>query len=186
MSGAVPTSLGGERPPGDALPVGVPGGGVALRTGTLAVWVGSLRAFPNGFDFVVRVVRGPGRPPTARFEPVPDALPIEVAYGDGRIRRGPSHGAPAVVSRDGRTPITLMELGGSGNSSLWESRYWVHPLPPDGPVTVTVGDPGGPAGVVGLSGAAIRAAAAECERLWPGQDFDEGEGGANWFTVSTG
>ncbi|MFI0719736.1 hypothetical protein [Streptomyces sp. NPDC021224] len=185
MRGAVPSPVGGEPPPGDVLPVGVPGGGVALRTGAVAVWVGSVRAFPNGFDFAVRVVRGPGRPRPTWHEPRPDAVRVAVSYPDGGVHRSPLHGRPAEFGRSDLGPRTLMELGGSGNNALWESRYWVHPLPPDGPVTVTVGEPGEPGGSIDLSGAAIRAAAAECEQLWPGTDFDEGEGGGTWATLFT-
>ncbi|NUS13369.1 MAG: hypothetical protein HOY69_18535, partial [Streptomyces sp.] len=56
IRGPAPSATGGERPPGYALPVGIPCEGVALHTGGRAVWIGSLRAFPNGFDFVLRSV----------------------------------------------------------------------------------------------------------------------------------
>lgn len=184
IRGAVPTSLGGDRPPGFALPVGVPGGGVALRTGTLAVWIGSLRAFPNGFDFVVRSVRAPGQPAVGRagWMPRDDAPPVRVGYADGSASWTDGAVVPAPRDRTGPTWITARAMGGSGRGTLWESRCWVHPLPPDGPVTLTVHAPEGPSGGVEFSGAALREAAARCVLAWPEEDFDDDGHGA----ISTG
>ncbi|MFI0897010.1 hypothetical protein [Streptomyces sp. NPDC020983] len=167
-----PARRGGEDPPGHALPVGVPGGGVALRGATLAVWVGSLRAFPNGFDFVLRSVRAPGQPAVGRpgWMPRDDTPPVRITYADGSAVR--TLGSPEDTA--GPTRIGVRELGGSGRGTLWEARYWVDPLPPDGPVTLTVHPPGGPCGSVEFSGAAIREAAAQCELPWPEEDFDDG------------
>jgi hypothetical protein len=47
-------------------------------------------------------------------------------------------------------------------------RYWVWPLPPDGPVTITCNWPAGgiPGGVVEVDGSAIRRAGRSSENLW--------------------
>ena len=44
--------------PDAVLPAAVAGDAVLIRTDTAAVWVGSLRAYPNGFEFTLRALRG--------------------------------------------------------------------------------------------------------------------------------
>jgi len=64
----------------------------------------------------------------------------------------------------------VVHHGSSGGSERrWDGLFWVHPLPPDGPVTSVASWPG--YGVTEtraeLDGAAIRAAAARAVILWP-------------------
>ncbi|WP_333769645.1 hypothetical protein [Streptomyces sp. IBSBF 2435] len=168
------------------LPVSVPGDAVMIRTDEIAVWIGGVRAYPNGFDFVLRAVRGPNRPDAPESTDA-SLLRLEVAFGNGSsVVKHPGPPVPASVVRTGPDGITLLLLAGNGGPELWESRYWVHPLPPDGPVTLTGGwpEPGTPGGSVEFDGTAIRAAAAEAVRLWPDEEFDI-PGGAAWST-STG
>jgi hypothetical protein len=43
--------------PAHALPVSVPGDVLVIHTDNAAVWVGAVRAYPNGFEFSLRAVR---------------------------------------------------------------------------------------------------------------------------------
>ena len=63
-----------------------------------------------------------------------------------------------------------MEHGSSGGTGRrWDGNFWVHPLPPDGPVTFVASWPeyGAAETRAGLDGTVIRAAAARAVVLWP-------------------
>jgi hypothetical protein len=63
--------------------------------------------------------------------------------------------------------ILLME-GSGGSDRRWDGDFWVHPLPPDGPVTFVAAwlRHGVPEVHAELDGAAIRAAARHAVTLW--------------------
>ena len=63
----------------------------------------------------------------------------------------------------------LFENGGGGSSRTWDGNFWVHPLPPDGPVTFVVSwaEHGVAEARAELDGAAIGTAAARAVTLWP-------------------
>jgi hypothetical protein len=117
-----------------------------IRTDEVAVAVSSVRAYPNGFEFTVHArVRHEdlpwGVPPidsTAdpRTRQAPEkALRLGVLYADGHRARTSSY-LPAELADDaGSEHLTFLEISRSGTDRQWDGDFWVHPLPPDGPVT---------------------------------------------------
>lgn len=117
-----------------------------IRTDAVAVAISGVRAYPNGFEFTVHArVRHEDLPwgvppidstadPRTRQEPE-KALRLGVLYADGRRARTSSY-RPHVPAEDaGREQLTFLEISRSGTDRQWDGDFWVHPLPPDGPVT---------------------------------------------------
>jgi hypothetical protein len=84
----------------------------------------------------------------------------------------------------------LNQQGGGGSAYAWDQNFWIHPLPPDGPVTLVASwlEHGVTEKRADLDGTAIRAAAARAVSLWP--DEPETETGETWrattHTISGG
>jgi len=76
----------------------------------------------------------------------------------------------------------LFENGGGGSSRTWDGNFWVHPLPPDGPVTFVVSwaEHGVAEARAELDGAAIGTAAARAVTLWPEEPDSEPGDGYAW------
>ena len=162
----------------------VPAEVVIVRTGQLAVAIGGIHAYPNGFEFTVHARlrhadapeprRGglfsrPGRMTRAPGE----GLRLGIMYADGRRAATPI-GHPLPDDADsGR--LVLFENGGGGSSRTWDGNFWVHPLPPDGPVTFVVSwaEHGVAEARAELDGAAIGAAATRAVTLWPEEPESE-------------
>ncbi|WUH89841.1 hypothetical protein OG900_06715 [Streptomyces sp. NBC_00433] len=169
------------------LPASVPGDAQVVRTEAAAVWVGALRAYPNGFAFMMRAVRRelPGggvrqgwplwdlRPDPFRSAEGNTGLRLGIQYADGRRAATGEGIGRSPVEPAGPESIWLLEGGGSGNELSWQSEFWVSPLPPDGPVTLVSvwADAGAPEQRAELDGAAIRAAAARAVELWPEDEY---------------
>ena len=169
------------------IPAPVPAAVVLIRAERVAVAVGSVRADPNGFEFTVHIrlrledeAGWPGnsdpfdrqRPP--RGHGSGDQLRLGVLYADGRraATTGP-HYRPPDDDDDGHLVLQQGGGGGSGRSQDWD--FWVHPLPPDGPVTLVASwtEHGIAESRAELDGAAIRAAAERAVTLWPeGPEFE--------------
>jgi hypothetical protein len=164
----------------------VPAELVLVRTGQVAVAIGGVRAYPNGFEFTVharlRREDEPG-PRVGSFfgrhgrgmRAANEGLRLGVMYADGR--RAAAHtpgGHPRLDDADaGR--LVLFENGGGGSDRTWDGNFWVHPLPPDGPVTFVVswGDRGVAETRAELDGAAIGEAARRAVMLWPEEPESE-------------
>lgn len=116
-----------------------------IRTDEVAVAVSNALVCPNGFEFTVHArlhhedfVWGkgpldPGADPRTRQIPE-QALRLGVLYADSRRARTRSH-QPIPVDDDNGEHLVLQEVGTGGSERQWDGRFWVHPLPPDGPVT---------------------------------------------------
>ena len=116
-----------------------------IRTDQVAVAVGSTRAYPNGFEFTVQVRlrqevffwgKGPLdwlADPRTRRAPE-QALRLGVRYADGRRARTTSH-RPTIFDESDGEHLVLLQVGSGGTERQWDGNFWVHPLPPDGPVT---------------------------------------------------
>ena len=137
-----------ERPawmlPDTVIPVSVPAELLLVRTDQVAVAVGSVRAYPNGFEFTVHTRRrqvdeeidlfGDPFSPHRRVRGAPgpgDALRLGLLYADGRRTATTSSRVP---HDDSSEQLVLIQQGG-GSARRWDHDFWVHPLPPDGPVT---------------------------------------------------
>jgi hypothetical protein len=161
------------------------------RTDDAAVGLTNVEAFSTGFRFTLAVrVRRP-RPRLAHGGlhmlisshvvpgidvPLEDRLLLGVEYADGRrastLNHMLAHGPGGLT--DGEQ-LVLVQQGGGGAETSVDQSYWVAPLPPEGPVSVILAWPG--FGIqesrTTLDGAAIRAAAAQSQRLWPPQPVTE-------------
>jgi hypothetical protein len=151
-----------------------------LRTGQVAIAIGSIRAYPNGFEFTAHVRRRdedenqPGYHDPfnrhGRRGQQDDALRLGILYADGR--RGATNGGhPLPDEQADPGGLVLQHGSGGGNARRWDGDFWVHPLPPDGPVTFVAAWPeyGVAETQAQLDGAAIRAAAGRAVILWPEQ-----------------
>jgi hypothetical protein len=162
------------------IPGSVPGEVVLVRTGQVAVAIGGIRAYPNGFEFVVHVrLRRAEEPVRRGADPfdwhraghgarTPDeALRLGILFADGRRTATTSGHRPRADARDGA--LFLQQSGGGGNERAWDQDFWVHPLPPEGPVTVIASwlAYGITETQTELDGNAIRAAADRAVELWP-------------------
>jgi hypothetical protein len=183
------------------IPGSVPAEAMLIRTEQVAVAIGSVRAYPNGFEFTLhtRLRRedetGPGaadpldqhRRWRGRQEPG-DALRLGVLYADGR-RTATTAGHPFMDDDADAGRLVLLQNGGGGDARRWDGDFWVHPLPPEGPVTFVASWPkhGVAETRVELDGAAIRAAAQRAVTLWPEEpESDAGSGSSRRTGTVTG
>lgn len=174
------------------IPGSVPADLLLARTDQVAVAVGSVRAYPNGFEFTVHVRMrrvdpeiGPygdpfslhGHSRGARSQD--NALRLGVLYADGRRTATTSSW---VLRDESDENLVLSQQGGGGGGRCWDQDFWLYPLPPDGPVTLIVSwlEHDVTETRVGLDGAAIRAAAGRAVTLWP--DEPDAEPGESWAT----
>ncbi len=158
------------QPPENELPVSLPQNLLVARTDDVAVALLGLQVSSTGvaFELTVRVR------PSARADlghrlqelvwhrgrgTAPFLVGVELADG----RRGST--VPGRSSED----VFFHSRGGSGGDSSIEQRWWLSPLPPEGPLTVVVRCPELGIGEtsVELDGTAIRRAAEQVVELWP-------------------
>ncbi len=121
-------------PADDVIPATVPLEVVLARTDDVLVWLGGVVAYDEGFAFDVRTVtrrrRDAPRDPFDMhgFRRDPQALRFGVQFADGR------KAADEMFAR-GPGGLVLTSMGGGGGGANWQQGYWVHPLPPPGPLT---------------------------------------------------
>ncbi len=174
------------------IPGSVPAEVVLIRTGQVAVAVGSVRAYPNGFEFTLhtRLRRedetGPGRAGPLEWHGhrrgtrVPEeVLRLGVMYADGR-RAATTGGHLRPYDDADAERLVLRQNGGGGSDRRWDGDFWVYPLPPEGPVTFVASwlKHGVAETQAELDGAAIREAARRAVMLWP--EEPEFEPGGAW------
>ena len=164
---------------------------VLVRTDQVAVAIGGVHAYPNGFEFTVHArLRRADEPGPAvgglfqrhgRGRRAPnEGLRLGVMFADGRRGAAPG-GHPRPDDADaGR--LVLLENGGGGSSQTWDGKFWVHPLPPEGPVTFVVSwlEHGVAEARAELDGAAIGEAAQRAVTLWPEEPESEPGDGYAW------
>lgn len=174
------------------IPGSVPAEAVLIRTNRVAVAVGSVRGYPNGFEFTVHIrLRDEdrtGRPghsdPFESHRPTgtegnDTQLRLGVLYVDGRrAATTGEHYWPHEDDNDGRLVLQRGGGGGSGRSCDWD--FWVHPLPPDGQVTFVASwlAYGVTEARAELDGAVISSAARRAVTLWPEEPDSEPD--ASW------
>ena len=183
------------------IPASVPAEVVLIRAEQVAVAVGSVRAYPNGFEFTLHIrlrreaeSSWPGHSdPFERHRPRrgtqwnDDQLRLGILYADGRRAATTGvHYRPPDDDDDGR--LVLQQGGGGGSSCSQDWDFWVHPLPPDGPVTLVGSwvEHGIAESRAELDGAAIRAAAGRAVTLWPEEPEFEPEGGRRSQRITAG
>ena len=109
----------------------------------------------------------------------PESLRVGLRFADGRETatsgEGPSPDVMAYYAawQEGREPevpagpvIAHSSAGGGGKR--WDWEYWVWPLPPDGPLTVSIEWLAGgvPLSSIEVDGSAIRRAGSDSKSLW--------------------
>jgi hypothetical protein len=118
---------------------------ILIRTEGMAVAVSSVAACPNGFEFSLHArlhhaqfawgispLDPSADPVTAQYPE--QALRLGILYADGRRARSRSH-QPITGDDTGGEDLVMTETGTGGTDRQWDGQFWVHPLPPDGPVT---------------------------------------------------
>ena len=134
--------------PETVIPGSVPAELLLVRSESAGVAVGSLRAYPNGFEFTLHVRlrredeeyrhgmsdpfdwHASGRGGTTRDQ----ALRLGILYADER-RAATTSRPPMLPDGADAGELVLQQGGSSGSDRRWDGDFWVHPLPPDGPVT---------------------------------------------------
>jgi hypothetical protein len=146
---------------------------VVARNESLVVSVDHLRVYPNGFGIDVLILRNPDvvQREGPRMIHGPQNWPrVGVRFADGRSA-GRENFGPSVfdVPKDDAgipTVPVLGHMGGGGGGAEYHMRFWVFPLPPEGPmdIYIQVGDL--PEGQVSIEGALLREAARRAQVIW--------------------
>lgn len=157
------------------------------RTDEVAVGVTQLEAFSTGFRFTLAVRLRRARPEFVHggllmsigsyAHPgmevfLEDRLLVGLEYSDGRRASsldGPGWEGPG--SEPDHSQVVLVQGSGGGDDRSADQTFWVAPLPPEGPVVFVLAWPslGIAESRTAFDGAAIRAAAARSQVLWPAQ-----------------
>lgn len=171
------------RPDG-VIPGSAPADLLLIRIDKVAVAVSGVRAYPNGFEFTVhaRLRHDSWQWGIGPLDPLADmrtrlapekALRLGVLYADGR--RAATRHQPVMGDEADGEHLVLLEVGSSGTERQWDGDFWVHPLPPDGPVTFVASwllyDVAETRAE--LDGSAIRRAAGRAAILWPDERDDK-------------
>jgi len=112
------------------------------------------RESPGSLRFGLRFANG-RETTTSGHGPSPDVLAYYAAWQEGRQPEVP-------------TGPVIGHTGGGGGGKRWDSEYWVWPLPPDGPMTISLKWPDGGVQLTSteVDGSEIRGAGAQSKSLW--------------------
>ena len=176
-------------PPDDEIGVPVHMRKVIASNSAVVVAITHCVAYSTGFQLGIGIRRRDeparpefrirGMPPPRPTTPPEMSLELGIRFADGRRSDHSGHGPPEEFMsyyrdlQEGRKPElppgpVIAGWGGGGGGKRWDMEYWVWPLPPDGPMTVTCEWPLGdlPASSQELDGGAIRRAGESNEKLW--------------------
>lgn len=168
-----------RQEPENEVPVPVALSPVVVRTDDVAVVLSGFQAFTSGFAFTLSVLlrHDPGHRSdvfgqVAGHAPSGELLLLGLELTDGRraSSAGPAAWAPPPGDQDDADDaLVLVSGGGGGGGRRYDQRYWVAPLPPPGPVRFVVrwDAQGVPESAAEVDGAAIAAAGAGAQELWP-------------------
>ncbi len=172
-------------PPEDEVGVAVAARIVVALQPRLFIAVTDCVAYSNGFTFGLAVRSKDEIPPHMMgFGPHREAgddagIQVSIRFSDGRDSRGGGPGPNRAVmdyyrdwseGKDPPEPVgpIIGQHGGGGGGQHWDFRYFIWPLPPDGPVTITCKWPARGLQTAGkeLNGTAIRAAGLKSHSVW--------------------
>ena len=172
-------------PPESELGVAVPLRTVLVRQPGVVIALTECVAFSNGFNLGIAVRsqaqldhRGLGFGPPSEADRE-RTLRVGVRFADGRESAASGFGPnPEVMAyylawQEGREPEVpagpiVAQGGGGGGGKHFNFQYWVWPLPPDGPLTISCEwrARGVPLSSTEADGGAIRAAGSKSTNLW--------------------
>ncbi|TMB45351.1 MAG: hypothetical protein E6J53_06385 [Chloroflexi bacterium] len=172
--------------PDDELGVSVPVRQVLFSAPEVSLAMIDCVAYSTGFRFSLAMrskhdvnagLMGFGPPSSRPFDE--EQFRFGVRFSDGREGSSSLHRPPGGVMayfqaiQEGREPEVpagpvVSPRGGGGGGKRWEFTWWVWPLPPDGPVTITFEWPARniTAASGEVDGAAIRQAGETSTKLW--------------------
>jgi hypothetical protein len=164
-----------SRPPAGEMPVAVPGDMVLVQRPGLLAWAGAIVVYSAGFEFALRVAADVTCPETELPEPFAlgpgnreHGTWLEVRFPDGRAC-GADLNANTWSGGNENLFVDFLYGESSDSAGVADSRWWVSPLPPPGPVELTLHLNGraAPAGTGTLDGQMLLDAAARAELLLP-------------------
>ncbi len=177
-----------------ALPAAMAENAIIVRDERLAISIGGLSVYPSGFEFSVHIrCRGDGdridplghrrhrdymRNVSVREPGDPSQdLRVGVLFADGR-RAASNQRRHYFSELDPDKEVVLLSGSGGGGGTSWNMSYWIHPLPPEGPVTIVMSwlAEGITEARHEIDGAAVVAAAGQAVQLWP----EERPQGGGW------
>lgn len=179
-----PVSPPWAGPPNNVLGVTIPVDVVLARSAQAVVTLGTVVAYPAGFEFShLILVRDPDvgerlpemhhyrrRRADSATELPDDLFRFGLEFADGsRVTTLERHRAFEQPPGEIKGPV-LMPCGGGGSLDRWHGAYWVWPLPPEGPLAFVCEWPvaGIPLTRYELDAARIRDAAGRAQVLWDG------------------
>jgi len=176
-----------EMVPAWALPVTVPANLVLVRHGGVVVSVGAVCAYPAGFEFYLTIGfdsgavagRGTGGAGSRLLgfhahspEESASATRVGVSFADGRAADSLACMTGTALPGDLVVRFSGGDSGVQSYDQVWraESRWWVSPLPPPGPVEFSVALSGAVVadGAASLDAGLVIEAAGRSVVLWPG------------------
>lgn len=164
-----------ERPPVRDIPVAVAGDLVLVREPAMLVSAGAFTVSSSGFEFELHVavdisdpaVRLPLHMFSVERDWRADCTWMSIGYADGRacdanMLRCTLPGEDSRKSEDIKVGFLF-----NPDEAVRSSRWWVSPLPPPGPLTLTIHLNGraGPVGTAILDAGVLLAAAAMVEKV---------------------
>lgn len=165
-----------DRPSEGTVPAVLGVDALVLHNDVVAVAIDRIEVYPNGFVINLLMRADPRKTPEliGMLRPLgSDRWPrVKVRFADGRTaERVPGSGSvPEPVRGEDGVPLepfmSIRSRGGAPEG--WRAWVWVFPLPPDGPVEVSVGleTAGLEQTTITVDGTAIRAFAERAKVLW--------------------
>jgi hypothetical protein len=145
---------------------------VLARTPEVAVAVRGVTAFSDGLVLAVAVLFADEQKSEDLsysmndFSRSPGRFRFGCVYADGRAATSGTRDAPLVEQPGGAPALVLLRSSSAG--LLWNGEYWLHPLPPQGPLVLGCRwpDRGIPETLVEIDPAPLLAAAATSTPVW--------------------
>ena len=183
LPGSQPPILRLLTTPEDELGVAVPMQHLLASGDEAVVVLTTCVAYTTGFLLGVGIRKkrepDPVPFPPRHYEPIEMSMGLGISFSDGRASATSPTGVQEQVMSytsayaAGENPPepegpVIGRLGGGGGGRRWDMNFWVWPLPPDGPMTITCRWParGLPEGSVEVDGLAIRRAGEASRKLW--------------------
>jgi hypothetical protein len=161
-----------QGPPSGERPVALSLGVLLAHTDAVAVHIAGAYAYSTGLTFGVAMVSRSGDGLQGRDA---DSLARPAGAGDAHVGVTFADGRQAAPDTEPHGPeapeIILGARGGGGDAGSFETRMWLWPIPPEGPLTFTFRwlAQGIEETAVAIDAAPLRAAAERARPWWPEQ-----------------